>query len=156
MNPNEWGTFLGGHHFRLSECNIELDKKKFDIDAMLNRTTASQDNRQPFYAVRIGVMSLQSPSKIELQKNTRNGILITTPPRLNGLGIKTQSFQRIADPFIWNFILENSMDEEDTASPSCCHRHRCLPHHHHHQQRQRRLLPRHRRPHQHLPTKREC
>ena len=27
MNPNEWGTFLGGHHFRLSECNIELDKK---------------------------------------------------------------------------------------------------------------------------------
>jgi len=156
MKPNEWGIFLGGHHFLLSECNIELDKKKFDIDAMLNRTTASQDNRQPFYAVRIGVMSLQSPSKIELQKNTRNGILITTPPRLNGLGIKTQSFQRIADPFIWNFILENSMDEEDTASPSCCHRHRCLPHHHHHQQRQRRLLPRHRRPHQHLPTKREC
>jgi len=33
--------------------------------------------------------------------------------------------------------------------------HRCLPHHHHHQRRQRRLLPRHRRPHQHLPTKRE-
>ncbi len=27
MKPNEWGIFLGGHHFWLSECNIELDKK---------------------------------------------------------------------------------------------------------------------------------
>jgi hypothetical protein len=26
MKPNEWGIFLGGHNFRLSECNIELDK----------------------------------------------------------------------------------------------------------------------------------
>ena len=38
MKPNEWGIFLGGHHFLLSECNIELDKKKFDIDAMINGT----------------------------------------------------------------------------------------------------------------------
>ena len=80
MKPNEWGIFLGEHHFRLSECNIELDKKKLDIDTMINGTTASRDNRRPFYAVRIGVMSLQSPSKIELQKDTRNGLLITTPP----------------------------------------------------------------------------
>jgi hypothetical protein len=58
-----------------------LDKKKFDIDAMINRTTASRDNRRPFYAVRIGVMSMQSPSKIELQKD-RNGLLITTPSHL--------------------------------------------------------------------------
>ncbi len=36
--------------------------------------------------------------KIELQKD-RNSLLITTPPRLNGLGIKTQSYQRIAEPF---------------------------------------------------------
>ena len=113
MKPNEWGIFLGGHHFWLSECNIELDKKKFDIDAMINGTTASQDNRRSFYAVRIGVMSLHLPSKIELQKDTRNRLLITTPPRLNGLGIKKQSSPRIADPFIWNFILEISMDEED-------------------------------------------
>ena len=80
MKPNERGIFLGGHHSRLSECNIELDKKMFDIDAMINETTASRDNRRPFYAVWICVMSLQSPSKIELQKDTRNGLLITTPP----------------------------------------------------------------------------
>jgi hypothetical protein len=81
MKPNERGIFLGGHHSRLSECNIELDKKMFDIDAMINETTASRDNRRPFYAVRIGVMSMQSPSKIELQKD-RNGLLITTPSHL--------------------------------------------------------------------------
>jgi len=37
---------------------------------------------------------------------------------LNGIGIKTQSFGRIADPFVWNFILEKDMDEEDKASQS--------------------------------------
>ncbi len=80
IKPNEWGIFLGGHHFRLSECNIELDKKKLDIDTMINGTTASRDNRRQFYAVQIGVMSLQSPSKNELQKDTRNGLLIASPP----------------------------------------------------------------------------
>ena len=44
--------------------------------------------------------------------------IITPPPRVNGIGIKTQSFRRIADPFIWNFILEKDMDEEDKASSS--------------------------------------
>jgi hypothetical protein len=37
---------------------------------------------------------------------------------VNGIGIKTQSFGRIADPFIWNFLLEKDIDEEDKASPS--------------------------------------
>ena len=37
---------------------------------------------------------------------------------MNGIGIKTQSFGRIADPFIWNFLLEKDIDEEDKASPS--------------------------------------
>jgi hypothetical protein len=37
---------------------------------------------------------------------------------VNGIGIKTQSFGRIADPFIWNFLLEKDIDDEDKASPS--------------------------------------
>ena len=38
---------------------------------------------------------------------------------MNGIGIKTQSFGKIADPFRWNFILEKDMDhEEDKASQS--------------------------------------
>ena len=48
----------------------------------------------------------------------QDGKLITTPPQLNEIGIKTQSFGRIADPLIWNFILEKDMDEEDKASQS--------------------------------------
>ena len=132
---------------------VEIDTKNLDINACINGLPPK--HREQVYLIRISVNTDLSPKKNEEQIG-RDGLLITTPPRLNGLGIKNQSFQRIADPFIWIFILENSMDEEDTASPSCCHRHRCLPHHHHHQQRQRRLLPRHRRPHQHLPTKREC
>ena len=41
------------------------------------------------------------------------------PPTRERIGIKTQSFQRIADPFtIWIFVLEKSMDEEDKALPS--------------------------------------
>jgi hypothetical protein len=35
---------------------------------------------------------------------------------VNGIGIKTQSFGRILDPFIWNFLLEKDIDEEDKAS----------------------------------------
>jgi hypothetical protein len=30
---------------------------------------------------------------------------------VNGIGIKTQSFGRIADTFIWNFLLEKDIDE---------------------------------------------
>jgi hypothetical protein len=41
MKPKEWGIFLGRHCFRLSECNIEFDKKKFDIDALINGMPAS-------------------------------------------------------------------------------------------------------------------
>ena len=41
MKPIEWGIFLGGHHFRLGECNIELDKIDIDAMTMINGTTAS-------------------------------------------------------------------------------------------------------------------
>ena len=41
---------------------------------------------------------------------------------MNGIGIKALSFRRIADPCVWNFILEKDMDEtdkdKDKASPS--------------------------------------
>jgi hypothetical protein len=59
MKPKEWGIFLTGHRFRLSECNIKFDKKKVDIDALINGMPASQDKRQEFVVVWIGVMSMQ-------------------------------------------------------------------------------------------------
>jgi hypothetical protein len=94
---------------------VEIDAKKLDINACINGLPPK--HRELVYFIRIGVNTDLSPKKIEEQMG-QDGRLITTPPRLNGIGIKTQSFRRIADPFILNFILENSMDEEDKAPPS--------------------------------------
>ena len=44
----------------------------------------------------------------------QDGRLITTPPGLNGIGIKTQSFRRIVEPFIWNYLVENDMESKDS------------------------------------------
>jgi hypothetical protein len=35
---------------------------------------------------------------------------------LNGIGIKTQSFRRIAEPFIWNYLVVNDMEDRDSIS----------------------------------------
>jgi hypothetical protein len=45
-----------------------------------------------------------------------DGRLIVTPPRLNGLRIKQQSFRKLMKPFVWNYILEKDLDEEDNSS----------------------------------------
>ncbi len=45
-----------------------------------------------------------------------DGQLIVTPPRLNGLRIKQQSFRNLMEPFVWNYILEKDLDEEDDSS----------------------------------------
>jgi len=117
IKAGAWRKFLGGRRFVIDNCTIEFEQKKFDLDAYINGTPPSRLKRKGFYVVRIGNKSERSHNKIEDQMG-QDGRLITTPPRLNGLGIKTQSFRRIADPFIWNFILEKSMDEEDKAPPS--------------------------------------
>ena len=97
--------------FAVDDCVIEFDQKKLDLDAYIDGTPPSQLKRRGFYVVRIGNKSEQSPNKIEEQTG-RDGRLVTTPPRLRGLGIKRQSFQRIVDPLIWNFIIENN-DKDD-------------------------------------------
>ena len=109
--------FLDGHHFCTSNGmgSFEVDMKKLDINACILGVPAK--HRVKVHVIRIGIINDYSLRKIEEQMG-QDGRLITTPPRLNGIGIKSQSFQRIADPFIWNFILENSMDEEDKALPS--------------------------------------
>ena len=116
---SKWKLFLEGHRFATTNCmgmgTVEIDAKKLDINACINGLPPK--HRELVYFIRIGVNTDLSPKKIEEQMG-QDGRLITTPPRLNGIGIKTQSFGRIADPFIWNFILEKSMDEEDKAPPS--------------------------------------
>ena len=114
---DRWKMFLDGHHFCTSKGtgSFEVDIKKLDINACILGVSAK--HRVKVHVIRIGIINDYSPRKIEEQMG-QDGRLITTPPRLNGIGIKSQSFQRIADPFIWNFILEKDMDEEDKASHS--------------------------------------
>ena len=52
-----------------------------------------------------------SPRKIEVQKDS-DGRLIVTPPRLNGLRIKRQSFRQFTEEYKWNYILDNNADED--------------------------------------------
>jgi hypothetical protein len=117
MKPTAWIKFLGGHRFASDDREIEIDIKKIDLDAYIDGTPPSRLKQKKLYVIRIGNKTERSPNKIEEQMG-QDGRIITTPPRVNRIGIKTQSLGRIADPFIWNFILEKDMDEEDKASPS--------------------------------------
>ena len=114
----KWKVFLKGHRFLTVNCmgTMEVSSKKLDLNAYVNGAKPPK-NREQCHFIRIGILHHNSPRKIEEQMG-QDGQLITTPPRLNGIGIKTQSFGRIADPFIWNFILEMDMDEEDKALQS--------------------------------------
>ena len=112
MKPTAWSKFLGGHWFASDDCEIKLDSKKIDLDAYIDGTPPSRLKRKKFYVVRIGNKTERSPNKIEEQMG-QDGRLITTPPQLNGIGIKTQSFQRIVEPFIWNYLVENNEDGDD-------------------------------------------
>jgi len=114
----KWKVFLEGHRFLTVDCmgTMEVSSKKFDLNAYVNRTKPTK-NREQCHFIRIGILHHNSPRKIEEQIG-QDGRLITTPPCVNGIGIKTQSFRRIADPFVWNFILRKDMDEDDKASPS--------------------------------------
>jgi len=114
----KWKVFLKGHQFLTVNCmgTMEVSSKKLDLNAYVNGTKPTK-NREQCHFIRIGILHHNSPRKIEEQMG-QDRQLITPPPRLNRIGIKTQSFGRIVDPFIWNFIFEKGMDEEDKASPS--------------------------------------
>jgi len=111
-------VFLKGHRFLTVNCmgTMEVSSKKLNSNAYVNGSKPTK-NREQCHFIRIGILHHNSTRKIEEQMG-QDGQLITTPPQLNGIGIKTQLFGRIVDPFIWNFILEKDMDEEDKASQS--------------------------------------
>jgi hypothetical protein len=48
-----------------------------------------------------------------------DGRLIVDPPRLNGLRIKQKSFRKLMEPFVWSYILEKDLDEEDDSFSLC-------------------------------------
>jgi hypothetical protein len=72
----------------------------------------SQQNRRKFYVVRIGNKTEQSANRIEDQLNCY-GRLLTVPPRLNRLGIKSQSFRIDVLALIWDYKVENDEDDRN-------------------------------------------
>ena len=88
---------------------FEVDAKKLDIHACINGV--SPKHRVKVHVIRIGIINDYSPRKIEMQKYS-DGRLIVTPPRLNGLRIKQQSFRQFTEQYKWNYILDNNADED--------------------------------------------
>ena len=79
--------FLEGHLFTTINCvgTMEVNEKKVDLNAFMKGEPPK--HRERVYFIRIGVLHANSPRKIEMQKDS-DGLMIVTPPRLNGLRIK--------------------------------------------------------------------
>ena len=93
--------------------SFEVDTKKLDINACILGVSAK--HRVNVHVIQIGMSTDLSPTKIEMQIYS-DGQLIVTPPQLNGLRTKQQSFRKLMEPFVWNYILEKDLDEEDDSS----------------------------------------
>jgi hypothetical protein len=117
----KWKVFLEGYLFSTINCDcdgtFEVDIKKMDVDAFIQGE--SSNKRKDIAFIRIGVLHAKSPRKIEMQKDS-DGRMITTPPRLNGLQLRQHSFWSLMDSFVWNYVLDNGLDEvkevEDLSS----------------------------------------
>jgi hypothetical protein len=81
---SKWKLFLEGHQFATTNCmgTVEVDTKKLDLNACINGV--SPKHREQVYFIRIGVLTVHSPRKIEMQKDS-DGQMMVIPLRLNGL-----------------------------------------------------------------------
>ncbi len=107
--------FINGHYFAvvegIDESKVELDKKKLYIERMIDRMQPGT-KRLEFYVLQIGVLDEVSPQKFEWQIDEQHE-LITAPPQMNSLRMEQQSFQKLVEPFIWNYIIENKLDDNN-------------------------------------------
>jgi hypothetical protein len=87
IKPKAWREFIGNQLFAVDNCAIEFDQKKLDLNEYINGTLPSQLKQRGYYVVRIGNRSKQLPTKIE-ERMGQDRQLITTPPRMRGIGIK--------------------------------------------------------------------
>jgi hypothetical protein len=106
----QWKQFLEGHRFITSNGGgtFEVDTKKLDLTAFINGTPKIRKEQCHF--IRIGILNDYSPRKIEMQH--RDGRMIVTPPRLNCIRIKQQSFRQCMEQFKWNYILEEEENDK--------------------------------------------
>jgi hypothetical protein len=109
----KWTVFLEGYLFSTINCDcdgtFEVDRKKMDIDAFIQGE--SSNKRKDIAFIRIGILHAKSPRKIEMQNDPHNGRMITTPPRLSGLRLQQSFFWRLIEPILWNYILDNDLEE---------------------------------------------
>ena len=96
-------VFLEGHQFTTINCDgtFEVDEKKIDLNAFIQGKSAK--HRESLYFIQI--------RKIEMQKDPHDGRMITTPLRLSGLCLQQSSFRRLIEPILWNYILDNDLEE---------------------------------------------
>jgi hypothetical protein len=78
IKATAWSNFIKGHQFFTNNSAIEFNQKYVDIDAFINGTAPSRQNRRKIYIIRIGNKTEQSANKNEEQTG-RDGQLITTP-----------------------------------------------------------------------------
>ena len=76
---------------------FEVDVNMLDLNACINGV--SPKHRLKGHFIRIGILHHNSPRKIEMQKYS-DGRLIITPPQLNGLRIKRQSFRQFMEQYV--------------------------------------------------------
>ncbi len=88
---------------------FEVDAKTVDLNAFMNGMSAKQRARSHF--IWIGVLAVDSPRKVEMQRYN-DGLMIVTPPRLNGLRLKQQSFRQCMEQYKWNYVLEKEEDDD--------------------------------------------
>ena len=95
----KWNLFVEGHRFKTTNCTgtFEVDVKQLDLNACINGV--SSKHRLKSHFIRIGILHHNSPRKIEMQKYS-DGRLIITPPQLNGLRIKRQSFRQFMEQYV--------------------------------------------------------
>jgi hypothetical protein len=100
---SKWKLFLEGHQFATTNCmgTVEVDAKKLDLNACINGV--SPKHREQVYFIQIGVLTVHSPRKIEMQKDS-DGRMMVIPPGLNGLLLRQQSLRKLMDPFLWNYV----------------------------------------------------
>ncbi len=110
MKIVQWKRFLEGHRFTTSNGRgtFEVDTKKLDLTALINGTPKIRKEQCHF--IQIGIINDYSTRKIEMQKDG-DGQMIVTPLQLNGLWIKQQSFRQCMDPFVWNYVVDNGLEQ---------------------------------------------
>ena len=113
----QWEKFIWGHQFITASNHntgtFEIDSKTMDLNTYINGV--SPKHRVKSHFIWIGVLTVHSPRKFEMQKDSDSQMMVI-PPRLNGLLLQQQSLRKVMDPFLWNYILEKGLEVDSSIN----------------------------------------